>query len=268
MATPWSSCDVATGMTFSNPAGAAAAGATAYTRALLEVLGDRDPLEVLGQLLPWLTPRIAGLDDTTLRRPEAPGQWSVIEVVQHLADSDLVFGYRLRMIVTEDHPTVSAGPKASVFYCGSWRRTTWYTGGRSVASSMFEFQLQRTEGLARAGVLTLPHGQVQTPGFMPVGTHGVVRGLSAGDVRRTGAQIILGNTYHLHLRPGEEVIRQMGGLNRFTTWDRPILTDSGGFQVFSLHGLRRISENGVEFQSHIDGTSRVLTPERAMEIQW
>ena len=133
---------------------------------------------------------------------------------------------------------------------------------------MFEFQLQRTEGLARAGVLTLPHGPVETPAFMPVGTHAVVRGLSAGDVRRTGAQIILGNTYHLHLRPGEEVIRQMGGLNRFTTWTRPMLTDSGGFQVFSLQGLRRISENGVEFQSHIDGTSRVLTPERAMQIQW
>ena len=103
---------------------------------------------------------------------------------------------------------------------------------------------------------------------MPVGTHAVVRGLSADDVRRTGAQIILGNTYHLHLRPGEEVIRQMGGLHRFTTWDRPMLTDSGGFQVFSLQGLRRISEHGVEFQSHIDGTSRMLTPERAMEIQW
>jgi hypothetical protein len=93
-------------MTFSNPAGRAAAGATAYTTALLEVLGDRDPLEVLGQLLPWLATRIAALDDTTLRRPEAPGKWSVIEVVQHLADSDLVFGYRLRMIVTEDQPAV------------------------------------------------------------------------------------------------------------------------------------------------------------------
>lgn len=132
---------------------------------------------------------------------------------------------------------------------------------------MFEFRLQRTAGLARAGVLTLPHGDVETPAFMPVGTHAVVRGLSANDVRRTGAQIILGNTYHLHLRPGEDVIRQMGGLHRFTTWDRPMLTDSGGFQVFSLHGLRRIAEHGVEFQSHIDGTSRVLTPESAMDIQ-
>jgi queuine tRNA-ribosyltransferase len=133
---------------------------------------------------------------------------------------------------------------------------------------MFEFRIQSTAGLARAGTLMLPHGEVKTPAFMPVGTHAVVRGLSANDVRRTGAQIILGNTYHLHLRPGEAVIQQMGGLHRFTTWDRPMLTDSGGFQVFSLQGLRSIGEHGVEFQSHIDGTTRTLTPERAMEIQW
>jgi queuine tRNA-ribosyltransferase len=103
---------------------------------------------------------------------------------------------------------------------------------------------------------------------MPVGTHAVVRGLSAGDVRRTGAQIILGNTYHLHLRPGESVVESMGGLHRFTTWSGPMLTDSGGFQVFSLEGLRKIEEGGVQFQSHIDGTLRMLTPERVMEIQW
>jgi queuine tRNA-ribosyltransferase len=132
---------------------------------------------------------------------------------------------------------------------------------------MFEFQIQGTHGAARAGTLTLPHGQVRTPAFMPVGTHAVVRGLSAGDVQRTGAQIILGNTYHLHLRPGEDVVQSMGGLNRFTTWPGPMLTDSGGFQVFSLHGLRSIAEHGVEFQSHIDGTTRLLTPERAVEIQ-
>jgi queuine tRNA-ribosyltransferase len=132
---------------------------------------------------------------------------------------------------------------------------------------MFEFAIERVAGAARAGTLTLPHGPVQTPAFMPVGTHGVVRGLSAADVRRTGAQIILGNTYHLHLRPGEAVVRDMGGLHRFTTWDRPMLTDSGGFQVFSLEGLRRIAEDGVTFQSHVDGTTRTLTPERAMEIQ-
>ena len=133
---------------------------------------------------------------------------------------------------------------------------------------MFEFTLERCDGGARAGTLTLPHGAVATPAFMPVGTHGAVRGLSAGDVRRTGAHIILGNTYHLHLRPGEDVVQAMGGLHRFTTWDRPMLTDSGGFQVFSLEGLRRISEHGVEFTSHVDGTLRTLTPESAMEIQW
>jgi queuine tRNA-ribosyltransferase len=132
---------------------------------------------------------------------------------------------------------------------------------------MFEFQLQATQGAARAGTLTLPHGIVETPAFMPVGTHGVVRGLSPGDVARTGAQIVLGNSYHLHLRPGEAVVERMGGLNRFTTWPGPMLTDSGGFQVFSLEGLRRIGEDGVEFQSHVDGSYRTLTPERAMEIQ-
>jgi queuine tRNA-ribosyltransferase len=133
---------------------------------------------------------------------------------------------------------------------------------------MFDFRLEATQGSARAGTLTLPHGEIQTPAFMPVGTHGVVRGLSAAEVARTGAQIILGNTYHLHLRPGEDIVRAMGGLHRFTTWPRPMLTDSGGFQVFSLEGLRRIGEDGVEFQSHIDGTYRTLTPERTMEIQW
>jgi queuine tRNA-ribosyltransferase len=133
---------------------------------------------------------------------------------------------------------------------------------------MFDFRIDGKTGAARAGRLTLPHGEVRTPAFMPVGTHAVVRGLSANDVRRTGAQIILGNTYHLHLRPGEGVVESVGGLHRFTTWDGPMLTDSGGFQVFSLEGLRRIEEHGVEFQSHIDGTLRTLTPERTVEIQW
>jgi queuine tRNA-ribosyltransferase len=103
---------------------------------------------------------------------------------------------------------------------------------------------------------------------MPVGTLGAVRGLHPDEVKRAGARIILGNTYHLHLRPGEEVIRKVGGLHRFTSWDRPMLTDSGGFQVFSLEGLRRIDEDGVEFVSHIDGSRRTLTPESSMEIQW
>ena len=133
---------------------------------------------------------------------------------------------------------------------------------------MFEFTVEARDGAARAGTLRLPHGDVQTPAFMPVGTHGAVRGLHPQEVRDAGAQIILGNTYHLHLRPGEQVVAALGGLHRFTTWDRPMLTDSGGFQVFSLEGLRKISEQGVEFVSHIDGSVRTITPESSMEIQW
>lgn len=132
----------------------------------------------------------------------------------------------------------------------------------------FDFQLLATDGGARAGLLALPHGPVETPAFMPVGTHGAVRGLHPAEVKNAGAQIILGNTYHLHLRPGEEVVRQLGGLHRFTTWDRPMLTDSGGFQVFSLEGMRKIDEDGVTFASHIDGSAQRLTPETSMEIQW
>src|SRR5690606_13457279 len=133
---------------------------------------------------------------------------------------------------------------------------------------MFSYELTATDGAARAGTLALPHGIVETPAFMPVGTHGTVRGLHPAEVRRAGAQIILGNTYHLHLRPGESVIAAVGGLHRFTTWERPMLTDSGGFQVFSLEGHRSIGEQGVEFVSHLDGSRRTLTPESSMEIQW
>ena len=131
----------------------------------------------------------------------------------------------------------------------------------------FEFALEHTDGRARAGRLSLPHGEVLTPAFMPVGTYGAVRGLHPAEVEAAGAQIILGNTYHLHLRPGEATVRALGGLHRFTTWTRPMLTDSGGFQVFSLAGLRTIAEEGVEFTSHIDGSVRSLTPESSMEIQ-
>ena len=132
---------------------------------------------------------------------------------------------------------------------------------------MFEFRLDARCGSARAGTLTLPHGEVRTPAFMPVGTHGVVRGLHPADVRRTGAQIVLANTYHLHLRPGEDVVSAMGGLHAFTGWAGPMLTDSGGFQVFSLEGLRKVAEDGVVFTSHVDGSLRRLTPERATAIQ-
>src|SRR6058998_1627169 len=133
---------------------------------------------------------------------------------------------------------------------------------------MFDFVIHATSGPARAGTLTLPHGAVETPVFMPVGTQGTVRALSHDDLRNAGATLVLANTYHLHVRPGEQVVEKLGRLHRFMAWDRPLLTDSGGFQVFSLEGFRRIDEDGVEFQSHVDGGRRTLTPERATEIQW
>src|SRR6266550_2439242 len=133
---------------------------------------------------------------------------------------------------------------------------------------MFDFTIDASCGSARAGTLTLPHGTVETPAFMPVGTQGTVRTLSPADLKSVGAQLVLANTYHLHVRPGEDVVQRLGGLHRFMAWDRPLLTDSGGFQVFSLEGSRRVDEDGVEFQSHVDGSRRYLTPQRATEIQW
>jgi queuine tRNA-ribosyltransferase len=133
---------------------------------------------------------------------------------------------------------------------------------------MFEFEIVAESGAARAGRWHLPHGTVDTPCFMPVGTQGTVKGLTPGDLLRSNAQIVLGNTYHLHLRPGEDIVRKLGGLHRFTAWPRNMLTDSGGFQVFSLKGLRMVSEDGVEFRSHLDGSTRFLSPEKATDIQW
>ena len=131
----------------------------------------------------------------------------------------------------------------------------------------FEITHQHSHSQARLGVLTTPHGKIDTPVFMPVGTQATVKALSPEDLEDCGAQIILGNTYHLYLRPGHEVIQQLGGLHRFMNWNHPILTDSGGFQVFSLNTLSKISEEGVAFQSHIDGSSHLLSPEKSMEIQ-
>jgi queuine tRNA-ribosyltransferase len=131
----------------------------------------------------------------------------------------------------------------------------------------FSFTLHATDGTARAGTLTTPHGAVPTPAFMPVGTQGTVKGLTPEMVRDAGARIILGNTYHLALRPGDELIRDLGGLHRFMHWDGPILTDSGGFQVFSLASQVKITDHGAKFKSHIDGAPLELTPERAVEIQ-
>jgi len=132
---------------------------------------------------------------------------------------------------------------------------------------MFDFWIDGQSGAARSGSLTLPHGTVETPVFMPVGTQATVRTLSPADLKAVGAQIVLANTYHLHVRPGEDVIAQLGGLHKFMAWERPLLTDSGGFQVFSLEGFRKVDEDGVEFQSHVDGGRRKLTPEKAIEIQ-
>jgi queuine tRNA-ribosyltransferase len=131
----------------------------------------------------------------------------------------------------------------------------------------FSFTLEHTDGSGRAGTFATPHGEVQTPAFMPVGTLATVKALDPDDLKAMQAGMILSNAYHLHLRPGDELVKEMGGLHKFMRWDGPILTDSGGFQVFSLEGLRKVSEEGVEFQSHIDGSRRFFTPESVMQIE-
>jgi queuine tRNA-ribosyltransferase len=131
----------------------------------------------------------------------------------------------------------------------------------------FSFRVIHTEGAARRGVVETPHGPVQTPAFMPVGTRGAVKGVTFRDVKDAGAEIVLGNTYHLHLRPGDELIARAGGLHAFIGWPHPILTDSGGYQVFSLAARRKVTEEGVAFRSHLDGASCALSPESATDIQ-
>ena len=133
--------------------------------------------------------------------------------------------------------------------------------------SDFRFELLGQDGAARTGVIHTPRGDIRTPAFMPVGTAATVKAMLPQSVRETGADILLGNTYHLMLRPGAERVARLGGLHKFMDWSRPILTDSGGFQVMSLAALRKITEDGVRFQSHIDGHAEFLSPERAMEIQ-
>src|SRR5215469_10898118 len=130
-----------------------------------------------------------------------------------------------------------------------------------------EFSIQKTSGNARTGRLVTPHATIDTPVFMPVGTVASVKGVPQDLLEELGAQIILGNTYHLYLRPGVETVRKMGGLHGFMSWGRAILTDSGGFQVFSLSDLRKVAEEGVTFRSHLDGSSHFFSPESAMEAQ-
>ncbi|MFT6195058.1 MAG: queuine tRNA-ribosyltransferase [Cognaticolwellia sp.] len=136
-----------------------------------------------------------------------------------------------------------------------------------VEKNAMQYQLLTTDGKARRGRLTFDRGTIETPAFMPVGTYGTVKGMKTEEVAETGAEIILGNTFHLMLRPGTEIIEQHGGLHGFMNWDKPILTDSGGFQVFSLGKMRKITEEGVKFNSPVNGEKIMLTPERSMEVQ-
>ena len=131
----------------------------------------------------------------------------------------------------------------------------------------FSFSIAATDGAARAGTISMIRGDIRTPAFMPVGTAATVKAMKPADVRASGADIILGNTYHLMLRPGAERVARLGGLHAFMGWERPILTDSGGYQVMSLAELRKLSEEGVSFKSHLDGSAHMLTPERSMEVQ-
>src|SRR5919107_1747063 len=131
----------------------------------------------------------------------------------------------------------------------------------------FQFEISATDGAARSGVIQMARGEIRTPAFMPVGTAATVKAMKPQDVRSSGADIILGNTYHLMLRPGAERIARLGGLHRFMCWEQPILTDSGGYQVMSLSELTKVSEDGVAFASHLDGTRHMLSPERSIEVQ-
>src|SRR5450631_182665 len=131
----------------------------------------------------------------------------------------------------------------------------------------FDFRVTHTDGRSRCGVMTTAHGDVATPAFMPVGTQGAVKGVMHRDVQAAGAEILLSNTYHLYLRPGDDLIARRGGLHTFIGWSKPILTDSGGYQVFSLAARRTIDENGAHFRSHLDGSLHTLTPEKATDIQ-
>ncbi len=137
----------------------------------------------------------------------------------------------------------------------------------STAQNHFQFIVQKKQGKARAGIFTTPHGDLLTPIFAPVGTQATVKSLTPAQLAETGATLVLANTYHLYLRPGADLIAEMGGLHEFMNWRHPILTDSGGFQVFSLADMRKVDEDGVTFKSHIDGSTHRLTPEKSIEIQ-
>lgn len=131
----------------------------------------------------------------------------------------------------------------------------------------YELIKESSQCKARLGKITTPHGEIETPVFMPVGTRATVKAMTPEEIENIGAKIILGNTYHLYLKPGHDIVKEAGGLHKFMNWNGPILTDSGGFQVFSLGDLRKIKEEGVEFRSHIDGSKHFISPEKSIEIQ-
>lgn len=139
--------------------------------------------------------------------------------------------------------------------------------GQKLERKIGQFTIEQTKGQARAGRLVTAHGEIETPAFMPVGTKATVKSMTNQELISMGANIILANTYHLHLRPGEDVIKDQGGLHGFMNWQKPILTDSGGFQIYSLSSLRKVTEEGVEFKSHLDGSIVMLSPEKSMQIQ-
>src|SRR5690606_9514414 len=161
-------------------------------------------------------------------------------------------------------------PPLSILRMNETRKPPLSPGAQKVRTpgmKQVNFSLLATDGMARRGRIDTPRGEINTPAFMPVGTVGTVKAMYPEQVRETGADILLGNTYHLMLRPGAERVAKLGGLHDFMDWQRPILTDSGGFQVMSLSKLRKLTEKGVTFKSHIDGSSHELTPERSIEIQ-
>src|SRR5690606_9692603 len=174
-----------------------------------------------------------------------------------------------------NHGRLSGGGGRAVPFLQLWRRHVYYPQSRATRARgtamtrtcRMSFELLATEGKARRGRLTFPRGVVETPAFMPVGTYGTVKGMLPRDIEAIGAQIILGNTFHLWLRPGTEVIKKHGDLHDFMQWQGPILTDSGGFQVFSLGAMRKIKEEGVYFASPVDGAKVFMGPEESMQVQ-
>src|SRR5688572_8208861 len=178
--------------------------------------------------------------------------------------------HRARRNVSSAVASATSAAQRGARCSGLSLNTSWYRDAAptlTLRAPMFGFRVEAKSGRARAGRLQTPHGEIETPVFMPVGTAGAVKAVTRRDLEELGAQVLLANTYHLMLRPGEETVAELGGLHGFTGWPRVFLTDSGGYQVFSLEGLRELSEDGVVFQSHLDGSRHRLTPERSIEVQ-